>query len=152
MNPDAIEAALDRIGTLNLPSAFEALLRYTSHPNHEVRETAACNLGEIKNDRSIPVLTSLARNDAAETVRAAALQSMENYRSPEIQQCLIYEVTRTRLSRRPRQIVAKQLRHYPGEASINALRKLRFDPDTVTALHAIDSLTILANYRTMGES
>ena len=33
--------------------------------------------------------------------------------------------------------------------SVNALKRLQLDPDAVTALHAVGSLTILANYRTI---
>ncbi len=106
-DPDIRELALDTIGTLNPQNAFAIIAPFVSVPDPEIRETADCNLGDIQDDRSIPVLISLAENDPIETVRAEALQALANYQSPKILQCLIDEINRKKQSRRPRQIIAR---------------------------------------------
>jgi HEAT repeat protein len=143
-DPEICELALDTIGTLNPQNAFEIIARFISAPNPEIRETAACNLGDIQDDRSIPVLIDLAENDSIETVRAEALQALDNYRSPEIFQCLIDEINREKQSRRPRQIVARQLQHYPNLKSIESLAYLLLnDNDVHVRIASADSLSAL---------
>jgi HEAT repeat protein len=143
-DPDIRELALDTIGTLNPHNSFEIISPFISDPNPEIRETAACNLGDIQNDRSISILIHLANNDPSETVRAEALQALENYRSPEILQCLIDEINRKKQSRRPRQIVARQLQHYPDPQSIESLSYLLLsDEDVHVRIASADSLAAL---------
>jgi HEAT repeat protein len=141
---DIRERALDTIGTLNPQNAFEIIAPFLSDPDPAIRETAACNLGDIQDDRSIPVLINLAENDAIETVRAEALQALANYQSPEILQCLIDEINRKKQSRRPRQIIARQLQHYINPQSLEALAYLLLNDDDVhVRIASADSLSVI---------
>jgi HEAT repeat protein len=143
-DPDIRELALDTIGTLNPQNAFEIIAPFVSDPDPEIRETAACNLGDIQDDRSIPVLIHLAKNDPIETVRAEALQALVNYQSPEILQCLIDEINREKQSRRPRQIIARQLQHYITPQALEALAYLLLNDDDVhVRIASADSLSAI---------
>lgn len=140
-NPDIRELALDKIGTIKPDNAFEIIVPFLSDSEPEVRGTAACNLGDIGDSRSVPYLIELARKDPVEKVRSEALSALENYRDPEILKCLIDEVDREKKSRRPRQIVAQQLQYYNNEESVDALIILLLqDDDVYVRIFAADSL------------
>ena len=143
-NPDTRESALDKIGTLKPDNAFEIILPFLWDTNPEVRETAACNLGEIDDNRSLAHLIDLAKNDPQEKVRSEALSALDNFRTPEILMCLINEVHRVKQSRRPRQIAAQQLQYYDDERSVDALSLLLLEDDDVyVRIFAADSLLVL---------
>lgn len=147
-NPDDQESALDKIGTLKPENAFEIILPFLSDSNPEIRGTAACNLGEIDDNRSVTYLINLAKNDLEEKVRIEALSALDNFRSPEILMCLINEVHRSKKSRRPRQIVAQQLQHYNDERAIDVLSTLLLeDEDIYVRIFAADSLLTLNRSR-----
>lgn len=140
-NSDDRELVLDKIGTLNPNNAFEIIAPFLADPDPEIRGAAACNLGEIGDIRSVPLLINSARKDPVEKVRAEALASLENYRMPEILICLIDEVHREKESRRPRQIAAKQLQYYNTNQSLEALSILLLqDDDVYVRIFAADSL------------
>lgn len=147
-NIDIRESALDKIGTLKPDNAFEIILPFLADSNEEIRATAACNLGEIDDNRSIAYLIDLAQNDADEKVRAEALAALDNFRSIEILMCLINEVHRPKRSRRPRQIVAQQLQHYDDERSVDVLSLLLLeDEDIYVRIFAADALNLLNRSR-----
>lgn len=147
-NPDIRELALDKIGTLKPDNAFEIIVPFLSDLDPEIRSTAACNLGDISNNYSVPYLIELARKDPVEKVRSEALSALENYRDAEILKCLIDEVHREKKSRRPRQIVAQQLQYYNNEHSVDALITLLLqDDDVYVRIFAADSLLVLNRMR-----
>ncbi len=76
-NPNIRESALDKIGTLKPDNAFEIILPFLWDTDPEVRGTAACNLGEINDSRSVVHLIDLAKNDPEEKVRSEALSVLE---------------------------------------------------------------------------
>ena len=140
-NPEIRELALDKIGTLKPDNALELIIPFLSDSNPEIRETAACNLGDINDNRSVPYLIELVRTDSEESVRSEALSSLEYYKQPEILKCLVDEVHREKKSRRPRQIVAKQLQNYNNDQSIDTLIILLLeDEDVYVRIFAADSL------------
>lgn len=139
-NPEIRELALDTIGTLNPKGAFEIILPFLSDPDVEVRGTAACNLGDISDCRAIQPLIDVIRNEYDERVRSEALSALENYSDSRILRCLIDEANREKRSRRPRQIVARQLSNYSSEESVDALIKLLNDNDVYVRIFAVDSL------------
>jgi HEAT repeat protein len=140
-DPKIRELVLDKIGSLKPAYAFDIILPFLSDPDPGVRGTAACNLGDTNDERSIPFLIKLIQQDSVEEVRAEALFSLDNYRSPEILACLLDEVKREKKARRPRQIVAKQLRHYDTNQSQEALSILLLqDDDIYVRIFAADSL------------
>ena len=142
--PDIRELALDKIGTLKPENAFEIILPFLADADLEVRGTAACNLGDIGDSRTVSHLIESARHDPEDKVRSEALSALENYRSPEILQCLIDEVYREKKSRRPRQIVAQQLQHYNYDKAVDALIILLLeDEDVYVRIFAADSLFVL---------
>ena len=120
-DPEIRENALDKIGTLKPSNALDIILPFLSDADPEVRGTAACNLGEIRDSRAVPYLINVARVDSHTKVRADALLALAEYRSSEILDCLVDEVYREKRSRRPRQEVARQLKYYNTESSVNAL-------------------------------
>lgn len=143
-NPDILELALDKIGTIKPDNAFEIIVPFLSDPDPEVRGTAACNLGDIGDIRTVSYLIESARQDPEEQVRSEALSALENYRSPEILKCLIAEVYREKRARRPRQIVAQQLQHYNDDKAVDALIILLLeDEDVYVRIFASDSLLVL---------
>ena len=101
-NPDIRELALDKIGTIKSDKALEIIVPFLSDPNPEIRGTAACNLGDIGDIRTVSHLIESARQDPEDRVRSEALSALENQRSPEILKCLIDEVYREKKSRRLR--------------------------------------------------
>lgn len=137
---DIRELALDRIGTLKPEGAFEIIQPFLADSDPEVRGTAACNLGDIKDPRAIKPLFESARNDPEEDVRFEALSALENYWDYDILKCLIDEVYRQKKSRRPRQIVARQLSKYDCKKSIDALVHLLEDEDVYVRIFTVDSL------------
>ncbi len=139
-DPDVREAALDKIGVLRPPNALDIITPFLADAHDEVRGTAACNLGLIQDDRAVPYLMEAVRHDPSEHVRAEALTSLAEYRSPAILACLIDEVHRPKRSRRPRQQVAKQLRYYDDDAAVDALVMLLEDEDVFVRDHAAESL------------
>jgi HEAT repeat protein len=147
-NPDIRESALDIIGTIKPNNAFEIIFPFLSDTNAGVRGTAACNLGEINDSRSILYLIELARKDPEEEVRSEALSALSNYENLEILICLIDEVNRDKKSRRPRQIVAQQLQNYDEERSVDTLSYLLLeDEDVYVRIFAADSLLKLNRSR-----
>jgi len=143
-----MESALDKIGNLKPDNAFEIILPFLSDSNPEIRGTAACNLGEIDDSRSVAHLIDLAKNDPEEKIRSEALSALDNFRTPEILICLINEVHRVKKSRRPRQIVAQQLQYYDDERSVDALSFLLLeDEDVYVRIFAADSLLALNRSR-----
>ncbi|NJO60859.1 MAG: HEAT repeat domain-containing protein [Richelia sp. RM2_1_2] len=146
--PEMIELALDKIGTLKPDNALELIIPFLSDSNPEIRETAACNLGDINDNRSVPYLIELVRTDSEESVRSEALSSLESYKQPEILKCLVDEVYREKKSRIPRQIVAKQLQNYNNDQSVDALITLLLeDADVYVRIFAADSLLELNRNR-----
>ncbi len=139
-NPDIREEALYEIGLRRPENALEIITPLLSDTNPDVRGTAAFNLGELQDQRVIPYLIHIVKDDPSETVRRDALSALDNYESPEIFLSLIEEVYRPKRSREPRQIVAKQLRKYNMNASVEALIKLLEDDDNYVRIFAIDSL------------
>jgi HEAT repeat protein len=133
---------------INLAGAFEALLPFLEDANAEIRGTAACNLGEIDDLRCVDHLVRIIENDVAEHVRSEALSALDGFRSNQILECLIREVHRPKISRRPRQIVAQQLRHYSDDRVLDALSTLRTaDDDVYVRIFAADSLVLLNQTR-----
>jgi HEAT repeat protein len=139
-NSQIREAALDKIGEMKPDHAVALLAPFLLDTDEGVRETAACNLGFIHEDAAIPYLIKTVKEDSSEKVRAEALFSLAEYRSPEILACLIEEVQRERRSRPPRQQVAQQLRYYDTEAAVDALVILLQDEDVFVRDHAAESL------------
>ncbi len=139
-DPEIRENALDKIGTLKPSNALDIILPFLSDADHEVRGTAACNLGEIRDRRAVPYLINVARVDSTEEVRADALLALAEYQSSEILDCLVDEVYREKRSRRPRQEVARQLKNYDTESSVDALIVLLQDEDVYVRIPAVDSL------------
>jgi len=139
-NSQIREAALDRVGEMNPDRAIPLLIPFLSDPDEGVRETAASNLGFIHENAAIPYLIQTVEEDFSEKVRAQALLSLAEYRSPEILDCLIKEAQRVKRSRPPRQLVAQQLRFYDTEAAVDALITLLQDDDVFVRDHAAESL------------
>jgi HEAT repeat protein len=139
-NSEIRELALDKIGTLKPNNSLEIILPFLSDSDPGVRSTAACNLGEIQDICAIPHLINIVKNDNDEEVRADALSALGEYQSPEILNCLIDEVNRDKRSRRPRQEVARQLKHYNTEEAVDALIELLQDEDDYVKIPAVDSL------------
>ena len=134
------EAALDKIGEMKPDRVVMLLAPFLLDCDEEVRETAACNLGFIRENAAIPYLIKTVKEDSSEKVRAEALSSLAEYRSPEILKCLIEEVQREKRSRPPRQQVAQQLRYYDAETAVDALITLLQDEDVFVRDHAAVSL------------
>lgn len=147
-NTEIKELALDKIGTLKPDNAFEIIVPFLNDAEPEVRGTAACNLGDIDDSRSIPHLIKLAENDSEEKVRSEALSALAHYKTDEVLKYLLNEVYREKKSRRPRQIVAKQLQHYDNIKSLDALSFLLLeDEDVYVRIFAADSLFALNRSR-----
>jgi HEAT repeat protein len=143
-SPDIRELALDKIGTIKPDNAFEIIVPFLSDTDPEVRGTAACNLGDIGDIRTVTPLIDLARQDSEEKVRSEALSALGNYRNHEILKCLIDEIFRDKKSRRPRQIVAQQLQNYNNDEAVDALIILLLqDEDVYVRIFAADSLLVL---------
>ena len=143
-NADVRELAIDKIGTIKPDKVWGIIIPFLSDSIAEVRETAACNLGEIGDSRSVPYLIDLARIDPEEKVRSEALNALKHYSSPEILRCLVDEVYRLKKSRRPRQVVAQQLQYYNDERAVDALSILLLqDEDVYVRIFAADSLVEL---------
>lgn len=147
-NAEIRELALDKIGTIKPDNAFEIILPFINDADPEIRGTAACNLGDIRDSRSIPYLIRLAETDLEEKVRSEALSALGNFKSDAILNCLLNEVYRDKKSRRPRQIVAKQLQHYDNNRSVDALIFLLLkDDDVYVRIFAADSLFALNRHK-----
>jgi HEAT repeat protein len=122
------------------PGLLDTLITYAGHNDPEIRSTAAYGLGEIEDDRAIDPLIRLADLDEDEKVRDEALRALDSYRDPRILDCLVREVARVKRSRPPRQVVARQLRHYRSERAVVALTELLDDPDEFVRSDAAESL------------
>jgi HEAT repeat protein len=123
---------------------LETLVTFAGHDDPEIRSTAAYGLGEIQDARAIETLIKIVDEDQNEKVRDEALRALDSYRDPRILDCLVREVARVKRSRPPRQVVARQLRHYPSERAVVALTELLDDPDEFVRSDAAESLEILA--------
>jgi HEAT repeat protein len=122
------------------PEVLDELLAEADHPDPEIRSTVAYGLGEIEDVRAIEPLIRFVDRDADEKVRDEALRALDSYRDTRILECLIREVHRDKRSRPPRQVVARQLRHYPGDRTVAALAELVSDPDEFVRSDALESL------------
>lgn len=139
-NPHARIQALDTIGTMKPTNALEIITPYLSDNNDRVRVAAVWNLGDIKDVNAVPYIIKTAKEDPSEEVRGIAIAALQNYHTPDILHCLVNEVHREKLSRRPRQEVAKQLREYDEESAVDALVVLLEDEDVFVRDEAAESL------------
>lgn len=139
-NPHVRIQALDTIGTMKPSNAIEIITPYLSDDNVRVRSAAVWNLGDIKDVNAVPYIIKAAKEDPREEVRGVAIAALENYHSHDIMLCLVEEVHREKLSRRPRQEVAKQLREYNEEVAVDALTILLEDEDVFVRDEAAESL------------
>jgi HEAT repeat protein len=139
-NPHAKIQALDTIGTMKPNNAIEIITPYLLDDNDKVRVAAVWNLGDIKDVNAVPYIIKVAKEDPREEVRGVAIAALQNYHSHDILMCLVDEVHREKLSRRPRQEVAKQLREYNQELAVDALTILLEDEDVFVRDEAAESL------------
>lgn len=142
-DPDVREQALDMLGSHKSDNAYDIIMRFIKDNDEGVRGTAAFNLGEISDTRAIPSLIDVVHNDPSEKVRSEALAALENFHSELILELLLEEAYRSKKSRRPRQIIARQLKEYDTEASVDALIHLideEEEGDVYVRIFAIDSL------------
>ncbi|AUX27175.1 uncharacterized protein SOCEGT47_077560 [Sorangium cellulosum] len=119
-----------------------------SDPN--VRLAAVDALEDTFDERAVSMLLYMAANDESQDVRDAALHELAKYRSDRILKFLLSEVGRPQRSRRPRQLIAEQLRNYDAEASVDALLELARDADAYVQERAIESLFQLNRPRLRG--
>lgn len=140
---EALSAWLESAIAHRVPGLFETLAAYALHDDPEIRSTVAFGLGEIQDRRAIDTLVRIVDKDGSEKVRDEALRALDSYRDPRILDCLIREVSRVKRSRPPRQVVARQLRHYPTDRSVAALSELLSDPDEFVRSDATESLQLL---------
>lgn len=146
-NPHARIQALDTIGTMKPTNATEIITPYLLDDNDKVRVAAVWNLGDIKDVNAVPHIIKTAKEDSSEEVRGIAIAALENYHSHDILLCLVDEVHREKLSRRPRQEVAKQLREYNEDLAVDALSILLEDEDVFVRDEAAESLLKLNRSR-----
>lgn len=139
-DPEVREFALDEIGTLNPSNALEIICPFLSDEEAEVRASAACNLGEIQNEKAVPHLIRVARQDTDQEVRFQALSALESYHTPEIFNYLIHEAYHGQELRMLRQTVAHQLGDYDHEEAVDALLSLLQDDDPHVLIPTVDSL------------
>jgi len=134
------------LGALSVQQDDESLLQIIAlagDPDPRVREDAAIALGMRQRSEVIPELIRMAGEDPDEGVKVRATQALgEYYRAPEIGSLLLEEARGENPSRWLRFLVAEQLRHYPGDASVAALKSLFENDDTDFVRHsALDSLS-----------
>lgn len=140
-----LKKALDDLGDLNPGNALELTLPFLTNESKDIRETAVCTLGYIRNEKAIPYLIEKIENDE-ESVKKQALKSLEEYDSPEILKILLDEVYKEKKSRGPRQVIAEMLKKYPCKESQEALIYLIFnDEDYFVFIPAVDSLYSMNN-------
>lgn len=139
-DPHVREWALDEIGTLKPAHALHIIRPFLSDESAQVRETAACNLGEIQNEQAIPDLIKSAREDREEKVRFYALNALSAYASLDILDFLVHEVYQGELSIMAKQTVAEQLGHYESQKAIDALVVLLQDDDPYVLAPTADAL------------
>lgn len=139
-DPLVREAALDDIGTLKPAHALELIVPFLSDTIAEVRETAACNLGEIQDERAIGHLIQSVRQEKHEKVRFYALNALSYYHSSAILDCLVEEVSRGELSLMSKQTVAEQLGNYESQKAIDALIMLLQNKDPYVLVPTVDAL------------
>lgn len=139
-DPNVRELGLDKIGMLKPAGALQIILPFLSDESAQVRETAACNLGEIQNSQAIPHLIKAAREDVEEKVRFYALNALSAYSSLEILDCLVDAAYQADLSVMAKQTVAEQLGHYKNQKAIDALVALLQDEDSYVLVPTVDAL------------
>lgn len=137
---DVRERSVDQITELKPDGAFDIILPLLQDASAEVRGTVASSLGELGDPRAIPLLIAASENDPNEDVREQALFSLGSFESPEIMRRLLSEISKPKDSRRPRQIVARQLAKYPNRESVDGLVELLSDADPYVRIFAADSL------------
>lgn len=138
---EVVEKALDDLGTLNPPGAFELMLPFLQDENPEIRGSAACNLGDIKDEKSIRPLLNTVQNDADKEVRSHAIMALENYHSLEILAILLEQINNEDNTNGARIFIADQLINYEGEAVIQGLIELSApERGTHVRIAAIDAL------------
>jgi len=137
------EENLDRAIEEAGPGLVDLLIASTKDPDAEVRGTAAYGLGEVADERAVPVLVKLVERDPDEAVVVHALKALESYRDTRVHEVLLREAERARETRSPRWYVAKQLGWYDSERSVEALRILLVDQDTLVRQAAHESLISL---------
>lgn len=144
-DPGAVvrENMLDRAIEEREPRLFDLLVSAMSDEDEGVRGTAAYGLGEIGDERAVPLLVALVDTDTDETVVLHALKSLESYLDDRIHRVLLKEARRARRTRSPRWYAAKLLRRYDSASSVEALLELLADQDVLVRQVAHESLVDL---------
>jgi hypothetical protein len=125
---------------LRLADSFSILRPLLEDANSNVRLAAVDALDEVNDPRAVPILLHAAAADSSHDVREASLHELRKYRSDEILRLLLSEANRHHSSRRPRQIIAEQLKEYNAEEAVDALLELARDEDVYVQERAIESL------------
>jgi HEAT repeat protein len=129
-----------RFGMLHLSDPFGTLKPLLDDPDSNLRLAAVDALEDITDQRAASMLLKMAATDSSQEVREASLQELSKYLSEEILEFLLSEANRPHRSRRPRQLIAEQLKNYNTEASVDALLRLTQDTDAYVQERAIESL------------
>lgn len=127
--------------------AYEKLMRYHKHENDELRIAVAVNLDAFSKEKAMPYLLDYLENDSCEEVRYEALESITNFRCDESYALLIQQAQKTHKKRRFHQIIARKLKSYPTQHSVDILmRFLRESKDRIVWSNAVDSLTKMQSH------
>lgn len=140
------QIALDRIGMMQDPYAFESARKALGDPEPDVRGEAAICLGTLRDARGEGELVRLARDDPDDRVRYYALMALEAFTSDSVRDVCIEALEKE--SNNARMKAARQLWKYDDDEVVESLKEcVEEDPDANVRLHAADSLLFLYQLR-----
>jgi len=143
LSTDDLGRALDSLSDHVSPDTFDILYAFIKDSDPEVRSDAVFNLGEIKDQRAIPILISIATNEKNENVRMYAYRALGSYHHPDILECLLDAAYHEQPVRMFRMDIARGLGAYNDPRTIEALLFLLKDEDYHVLIWVVDSLFIL---------
>lgn len=140
-HPYLCNVALTALASLEDKDVFDILTSLLSSTQSEDRGSAAYMLGQLDDQRAIPLLLHHAKDDPDEGVRDMALLGLAEYDHPEIYSFLISVVKQQKaLSATTKETIAQQLGSYVTDQSIDMLKQLLNDQNQTVRATVADSL------------
>ena len=140
-------AAIHEVAFLDLWNALDMLLPFLYDPNPNIRSAVAVDLEIIHDIRVVPHLIKFAQQETESEPLCAAYGTLRSYIVPAVGDFLLSEAPKQHEDRCIRQEIARQLRNYDTEQSVDVLVVLLDDEDVYVVQYAAESLLILNRER-----
>jgi HEAT repeat protein len=140
------DEAFERLGAF--ADQTELLIAGLDDPSPDVRETAAANLGRVRQPTALPALLAASRQETSDSVVRQVVGALASYRDPAALAVLLELLDRADSSHLTRLEIVTQLWKYDRDDVFARLAEIALGDDHwLVRTHAVDSLDLLDEVR-----